>query len=45
MFWIGFIAGGIIIGSVCLAVGYVLGKKEKVIAKVKDVVQDTVDKI
>lgn len=30
MFWIGFLMGALIVGAICLAIGYGLGKKKKI---------------
>lgn len=37
------ILGGLILGAICLGVGYLLGKKGKVIDKARDVVKSAID--
>ena len=42
MFWT--IIGGIILGVICLAIGYGLGKKKKIMAEIDDIIQKRVVK-
>ncbi len=39
MFWLGVVVGGIVVGAICLAVGYGLGKKKKIEAQVSTAAQ------